>query len=64
VQNEPTPEKSAASTAPAEGSDARAAQTTPPNPEEMAKLRKLTDLLSRCRPRDDEPQDDPEADMS
>jgi hypothetical protein len=64
VQNEPTAENSAASTGPAEGSDASAKPATPPasspDPQEMAALRKLTDLLSRCRPDPDDDEYDDE----
>jgi hypothetical protein len=59
VQNEPTADNSAASVGPADTSSASAA---PPDPAEMAKLAKFADLLSRCRPREDD-QDDPEYDM-
>jgi hypothetical protein len=62
VQNEATAENSAASVGPAEGCGASAMHATSPDAEEMARLRKFTDLLSRCRPRDDE-EDDPEDDM-
>jgi hypothetical protein len=63
VQNEATAENPAASVGPAEGCGASAVRATSPDAEEMARLRKFTDLLSRCRPRDDE-EDDPEDDMS
>jgi hypothetical protein len=51
VQNEPTAQTTAASPAPADGCSA-------PDPQEMAALRKFTDQLSRCRPRDDAQESD------
>jgi hypothetical protein len=59
AQNEPTAEKTAASTGRAEGSDASVMHATSPDPAEMAALRKFTDQLSRRRPdQDDDEYDD------
>ena len=66
VQNEPTAEAPAASTGPADSSNAPATPATPatpPDPAEMAALAKFADQLSRCRPREED-QDDPEYDMT
>ena len=54
VQNEPTAAASSASADAVEGSDARGDGATPPDPQEMAALRKFTDLLSRCRPAEED----------
>jgi hypothetical protein len=50
VQNEPTAGEPVASVGPAEGSGAGAGADAPPDPQEMAELRKITDRLARCRP--------------
>ena len=55
MTTEPTAENSAASIGPANSSNA---PTTPLDPTEMAALEKFTDLLSRCRPRDDAEEND------
>ena len=55
MTTEPTAENSAASIGPANSSNA---PMTPLDPTEMAALEKFTDLLSRCRPRDDAEEND------
>ena len=54
VQIEPTAAASSASADAVDGSDARGDGATPPDPQEMAALRKFTDLLSRCRPAEED----------